>query len=433
MSHTFSHGDGDYLSDAQLAQILKGINPVRVNRDPKGMSYVEAYEIRAHLTRIFGPLRWDEVISDQRLVFEAASEGEKPRWTVCWYAHCTLTIRSTSGKVLATYGEGATGDAQNFPSRSDAHDMAVKTAASQALKRCAMNLGDQFGLSLYSKGSTRPLVQRTLVWDPTEQAPAAEPDAHITAPLAPESAPENGESAREVTSPPASKAPAAPAVETYRESAAYLMTPADSGEIGRSATYAADTAVVAAGPTAPDADGSLPAVSEESVSSPAEPCESCGSTDGLHEEFCYKVINEGAPERTPGATVDAIAAMHPAEAADPTVSPSAPQTPAEPTTADSTTQDQGPTPGSGSEPTAEDSGEDAIDAWERIVATVAVIRMSPPEEALQVLNGLMETAAQHRLATRRYPDTDKALSIILTEHMRDARAAIERRRAAVQS
>lgn len=482
MSHTFSHGDGDYLSDAQLAQILKGINPVRVNRDPKGMSYVEAYEIRAHLTRIFGPLRWDEVISDQRLVFEAATEGEKPRWTVCWYAHCTLTVRSTSGKVLATYGEGATGDAQNFPSRSDAHDMAVKTAASQALKRCAMNLGDQFGLSLYSKGSTRPLVQRTLIWEAPESEPAASPDAHITTPLAPESAPETGETQRETTSPPASKAPA---VETYRESAAYLLTPGNGGEIGHSATYAADTVEPErpADPTVPDADGGSPAVSEDSASSPAEPCESCGSTDGLHEEFCYKVINEGAPERTPGATVDAIAAMHPAEAADPTapsgtasasaattstpaatsapaepsreasastgpapaspetagsvapaVSPSVPQTPAEPTAADSTTPDRGPTPGSGSEPTAEDSGvEDAINAWERIVATVSVIRMSPPEEALQILNGLMETAAQFRLATRRYPDTDKALSIILTEHMRDARAAIERRRAAVQS
>ena len=34
----------------------------------------------------------------------------------------------------------------------DAYDMAVKGAVSDALKRCAVNLGNQFGLSLYEKG-----------------------------------------------------------------------------------------------------------------------------------------------------------------------------------------------------------------------------------------------------------------------------------------
>lgn len=420
MSDTFSHGDSDYLSDAQLAQLLKGINPVRVNRDPKGMSYVEAYEIRAHLTRIFGPLRWDEVVTDQRQVFEAERVTDRldkdgfpiSKWTVCWYAHCTLTIRSTSGKVLATYGEGATGDAQNFPSRSDAHDMAVKTAASQALKRCAMNLGDQFGLSLYQKGSTRPLVQRTLIWDPAEAVePAAGPDSHLTSPLAPEGSVETGgDTLRETTSPPASRAPSPPAGPVVAPAAGgggpALVEQAPAVDIAEPGTvhvvhtpdgpvtFYNDLAPAATGPTAPDADGGSPAASEESVSSPAE--------EPAAEEF-------------------------------PTASSSAPQMAAEPTAADSTSPGHpDPTPGNGSEPTAEDSGEDSIDAWERIIATMTVIRMSPPEEGLQILNGLMETAAQHRLATRRYPDSDKSLSVVLTETMRDARAAIERRKAAVQ-
>jgi hypothetical protein len=38
--------------------------------------------------------------------------------------------------------------------------MAIKTAETQALKRCAINLGDQFGLSLYRNGSTAPLVRK---------------------------------------------------------------------------------------------------------------------------------------------------------------------------------------------------------------------------------------------------------------------------------
>jgi hypothetical protein len=41
--------------------------------------------------------------------------------------------------------------------------MAIKTAESDAFKRAAINLGDQFGLSLYNNGSTQPVVKQTLV------------------------------------------------------------------------------------------------------------------------------------------------------------------------------------------------------------------------------------------------------------------------------
>jgi hypothetical protein len=40
--------------------------------------------------------------------------------------------------------------------------MAIKTAESDALKRAAINLGDQFGLSLYNNGATAPVVIQTL-------------------------------------------------------------------------------------------------------------------------------------------------------------------------------------------------------------------------------------------------------------------------------
>ena len=57
--------------------------------------------------------------------------------------------------------------------RGDAHDMAIKTAETQALKRAAINLGDQFGLSLYKKGSTGPLVRKIVGFVPAEQDGAA--------------------------------------------------------------------------------------------------------------------------------------------------------------------------------------------------------------------------------------------------------------------
>ena len=48
------------------------------------------------------------------------------------------------------------------PQRGESHDMAVKTAESDAIKRAAINLGTQFGLSLYNNGSLKDIVVMTL-------------------------------------------------------------------------------------------------------------------------------------------------------------------------------------------------------------------------------------------------------------------------------
>lgn len=157
-----------YLNDEQIGQLLRPINPDRVlQRD--GMSHVEAYDVRAHLNRIFGFGRWSADVVDVDLLFETVGpKSERDTRVVVsvgYRARLRLTVCAPDGTVLATYTEVATGDAINFPvnKRADAHDFAVKTAESQALKRAATNLGDQFGLSLYRKGSTLPLVIRTLV------------------------------------------------------------------------------------------------------------------------------------------------------------------------------------------------------------------------------------------------------------------------------
>ena len=72
----------------------------------------------------------------------------------------THTIFDPDGNPVAVIEDAATGSAQNMPSPADAFDFAIKNAVSYALKRCAKDLGDQFGLSLYNKGQTAP--DRTL-------------------------------------------------------------------------------------------------------------------------------------------------------------------------------------------------------------------------------------------------------------------------------
>lgn len=173
------------LADAQITQLLKPINPSRVGTDGKGFSHVEAYEIRAHLTRIFGFARWSEEVTDQALIFESSEPRKNKKgddytaWTVAYRSMVRLTIHGPDGETLAVYTEGATGDASNQPSRADAHDLALKTSQSQALKRAAANLGDQFGLSLYRRGSTEALVRGLIL--PPDSSPQTEAvDAHVT-------------------------------------------------------------------------------------------------------------------------------------------------------------------------------------------------------------------------------------------------------------
>ena len=151
-----------YLLPAQQEQLLKPINPARVHKDGRGFSHLEAWDIRAHLNRVFGFGRWSANLVDLQLAFEEPGKAEG-RWNVCYRATVTLRIDSPEGWLLATYTEAAAGDATNYPNRAEAHDQAIKTAESQALKRAATNLGDQFGLSLYRDGSTQAVVGKTLL------------------------------------------------------------------------------------------------------------------------------------------------------------------------------------------------------------------------------------------------------------------------------
>ena len=168
------------LAPGQIEQLLKPINPARVRRRD-GMSYVESHDVKAHLTRIFGFGAYDSEVFDLTLLYERAGTNSRGKEAVSvgYRAGVRLTVRDPAGAVLATYTEYAAGGASGFPvsKLADAHDMAMKSAASYALKRCAIHLGDQFGLSLYNDGSTAPFVGGTLVGAPE---PAAPDDVAVT-------------------------------------------------------------------------------------------------------------------------------------------------------------------------------------------------------------------------------------------------------------
>ena len=178
------------LNSEQVAQLLKPIKPSRVLQ-ANGQSHVPAYDVAAHLTRILGFGGWETDLLGTTLLFETSERRQRKTqngvveyevWTVGYSATVRLTVKDPTGAVVAHWENGAAGDAVNQPSRADAHHLALTTAISTAMKRCAaFGLGDQFGLSLYNKGSLKPLLGLTLV-GPLEASAAVDPESHVEKP-----------------------------------------------------------------------------------------------------------------------------------------------------------------------------------------------------------------------------------------------------------
>lgn len=148
------------ITQAQHEQLLKPLHGSRVakrTQSGKQLSYLETWDVKAHLNRIFGFTGWSWEVTQAEIAFEGTVISNKgtEQWNVGYKVVGTLRVAG------AMYAEAAVGSA-SLPSRGDAHDMAIKTAESDALKRAAICLGDQFGLSLYNNGSIAPVVKGTL-------------------------------------------------------------------------------------------------------------------------------------------------------------------------------------------------------------------------------------------------------------------------------
>jgi hypothetical protein len=166
------------LSAQQYEQLLKPLSVSRVSkRKQAGMelSYVEAWDVKAHLIRIFGFGGFSSDVIASALAFE--DKGEK-NWTVAYAVTLRLTVYGLgpNGQDV-TYTEVAVGSSTG--SRADAHDNAVKSAESDALKRAAINLGTQFGLSLYDSGRRTDVVGHTLCPPVGYDIPVDEPETGV--------------------------------------------------------------------------------------------------------------------------------------------------------------------------------------------------------------------------------------------------------------
>ena len=187
------------ISKDQLAALAAPLNANRVAKRGQGgrqLSYLEAWDVKATLIRIFGFGGFDaEVISSEIVSMEQVQKSTKDsatkktildyetvissddgqpkeiirpvmHWIVVASVTMQLTVRD-GGHNQARYTEVAIAS-QKGPDLGEVADFAMKTAESDALKRAAINLGTQFGLSLYDNGALTDVIR--VVLEPEQSA-----------------------------------------------------------------------------------------------------------------------------------------------------------------------------------------------------------------------------------------------------------------------
>lgn len=205
------------LDSTQRDALAAPLNPDRVAFDPEGRAHVEGWDVRATLTKIFGFGMWSEELVRLEMVGPPRQVNDK--WAVTYVAIVRLTCWDPEGNVLGPW-DGTSAETGTLRNLGAAIELAVKASATVALKRAAINLGNQFGLSLYRKipdGATdrRPrvvAVGSTLQPEPAAVVPiepsVADPGLDTTTPT-PAATPAEDHQAADA--PPAS-APARPRV-----------------------------------------------------------------------------------------------------------------------------------------------------------------------------------------------------------------------------
>jgi DNA recombination protein Rad52 len=173
------------FSDKIVNVLLTGIKPERVftraGAGGKQLSYLTQADVRAHLIRMFGFGGFSISVKEVETLFDDFNKDGNGRWHVGVRAIVRLTIHDPEQDSYddVSYEDVAVAESTQ-PQHGEALDTATKSAVSDAVKRAAVNLGDQFGLSLYFNGRHAPVV-RQLIEAPEVEGPV-DPAAELPAP-----------------------------------------------------------------------------------------------------------------------------------------------------------------------------------------------------------------------------------------------------------
>lgn len=121
------------------------------------LAYLEGWYVIDRLNKVLGQFNWGYEVEKLDKVYEGQLENRygKKEFHVSYVATVILTFNSLrsedkyySGHSFSDVGYGNGRDKMN---PGAAHELATKEAVTDALKRCAKNLGMSMGLALYDK------------------------------------------------------------------------------------------------------------------------------------------------------------------------------------------------------------------------------------------------------------------------------------------
>ncbi|HVQ18898.1 MAG TPA: Rad52/Rad22 family DNA repair protein [Actinomycetes bacterium] len=161
----WAHGSITAEQHDFLMSNLRSSRVSHLQRAGRSFSHLEAWDIKAHLIRVFGFGNFDIETLEAKHLFtrEYVGRDDNPMQEIAYQATVQLTIRAPDGSHLCRFSESSVDSQSGGTAFGDLHDNAIKSATSGALKRCATSLGTQFGLSLYDNGNTKDIVKVVLV------------------------------------------------------------------------------------------------------------------------------------------------------------------------------------------------------------------------------------------------------------------------------
>lgn len=137
----------------QVETLLNEAIPRDVVREREGggrskLSYLEGHYVIDRLNKVFGPLGW---ASDANITL--VHEGKVNDKYVAHYVAKVRIVAEVDG-LRTEHNDYGYGDGMDRSNPGKAHELAVKEAVTDGIKRCAKNFGMSMGLALYDKDQT---------------------------------------------------------------------------------------------------------------------------------------------------------------------------------------------------------------------------------------------------------------------------------------
>jgi DNA recombination protein Rad52 len=150
------------FTQPQLRQLRAKLDQNQVKTRQAGgttLRYIEGWHAIAEANRIFGFDGWDRETLSATCVASGRCRGDH---NVSYIAKVRVSVRA--GDILVVREGSGSGEARAF-SLGQAHDLALKSAETDATKRALASFGNAFGLSLYDRehaGVRSPRVGNSL-------------------------------------------------------------------------------------------------------------------------------------------------------------------------------------------------------------------------------------------------------------------------------